>query len=213
MPLQLLTVIVLGLMCGREMNIAVFGHPTLNKQPLEVHIPVRATFAKLFGRVMPFWMAASTLLNLLLLSPFGRSNRFVWRTDAIALSIQLAAVGFWLIGPVPINHRIAGWALASLASDWHVHERRSGVYHWLGTSGLIVAFRVARPRPCRALAPLGGSAEPLLSMILFIREFAATFGPVSVIWGCSRLGSSGVPFAVAAYITAPYCGSPHLYRL
>ena len=77
MPLQLLTVIVLGLMCGSEMNIAVFGHPTLNKQPLEVHIPVRASFAKLFGRVMPFWMGASTLLNLLLLLPFGHSNRFV----------------------------------------------------------------------------------------------------------------------------------------
>jgi hypothetical protein len=67
MPLQLLTVIVLGLKCGSEMNIAVFGHPMLNKQPLEVHIPVRASFAKLFGRVMPFWMVASTLLNLLLL--------------------------------------------------------------------------------------------------------------------------------------------------
>jgi hypothetical protein len=111
MPLQLLTVIVLGLMCGSGMNIAVFGHPTLNKQPLEVHIPVRASFAKLFGRVMPFWMGASTLLNLLLLLPFGHSNRFVWRTDAIALTIQLAAVGFSLIGPVPINNRIARRAL------------------------------------------------------------------------------------------------------
>jgi hypothetical protein len=36
-------------MCGSEMNIAVFGHPTLNMQPFEVHIPVRVSFAKLFG--------------------------------------------------------------------------------------------------------------------------------------------------------------------
>jgi len=107
MALQLLTAIVLGLMCGSEMNIAVFGHPTLNKQPFEVRIAVRASFAKLFGRVMPFWMAASTLLNLLLLLPFGDTNRFFWHTDAIALTIQSAAVGFSLIGPVPINHRIA----------------------------------------------------------------------------------------------------------
>jgi glycerol uptake facilitator-like aquaporin len=35
-------------------------------------------------------------------------------------------------------------------------------------------------------------------------EFIATFGLVSVIWGCSRLRSNSVPFAVGAYITAAY---------
>lgn len=35
-------------------------------------------------------------------------------------------------------------------------------------------------------------------------EFVATFGLLAVIWGCARLRSSTVPFAVAAYITAAY---------
>ncbi len=35
-------------------------------------------------------------------------------------------------------------------------------------------------------------------------EFVATAGLLSVIWGCSRLRSSAVPFAVGAYITAAY---------
>ena len=35
-------------------------------------------------------------------------------------------------------------------------------------------------------------------------EFVATFGLLSVIWGCSRHRSSAVPFAVGAYITAAY---------
>ncbi len=35
-------------------------------------------------------------------------------------------------------------------------------------------------------------------------EFIATFGLLSVIWGCSRLRSSAVPFAVGAYITGAY---------
>src|SRR5215471_13241680 len=35
-------------------------------------------------------------------------------------------------------------------------------------------------------------------------EFVAAFGLMSVIWGCSRLRSSVVPFAVGAYITAAY---------
>jgi len=139
MPLQLLAVIVLGLMCGSEMNVALFGHPTLHKQPIEAHIPVRASFAKLFGRIMPFWMALSTLLNLLLLLPFEHSNRLVWRIDAIALTIQVAAVGFSLIGPVPINNRIARWAPDPHPSDWHAQEHRWDVYHWLRTLGLVVA--------------------------------------------------------------------------
>jgi glycerol uptake facilitator-like aquaporin len=35
-------------------------------------------------------------------------------------------------------------------------------------------------------------------------EFVATFGLLAVIWGCSRLRSDAVPFAVGAYITAAY---------
>ncbi len=39
---------------------------------------------------------------------------------------------------------------------------------------------------------------------LVLSEFVATFGLLSVIWGCSRLRSGSVPFAVAAYISAAY---------
>jgi glycerol uptake facilitator-like aquaporin len=35
-------------------------------------------------------------------------------------------------------------------------------------------------------------------------EFIATFGLLAVIWGCARLRSQAVPFAVGAYITAAY---------
>ena len=37
-----------------------------------------------------------------------------------------------------------------------------------------------------------------------LSEFVATFGLLSVIWGCSRRRSDAVPFAVAAYIAAAY---------
>lgn len=38
----------------------------------------------------------------------------------------------------------------------------------------------------------------------WLGEFVATFGLLSVIWGCSRLRSNAVPYAVAAYIMAAY---------
>ena len=55
-------------------------------------------------------------------------------------------------------------------------------------------------------------SEPLLMVSTHQRsgasqvfsEFVATFGLLSVIWGCSRRRPSTVPFAVAAYIVAAY---------
>jgi len=55
-------------------------------------------------------------------------------------------------------------------------------------------------------------SQPLFSASQHVRsggaqlfsEFIATFGLLSVIWGCVRLRSAAVPFAVGAYITAAY---------
>ena len=53
---------------------------------------------------------------------------------------------------------------------------------------------------------------PLIQMSTHVRagaaqafsEFIATFGLLSVIWGCSRRRADAVPFAVGLYITAAY---------
>jgi uncharacterized membrane protein len=140
MTLQLLSVLALGLMCGSELNVAAFAHPTLNRQPLEVHVRMRASLAALFGRVMPFWMAGSALLNLLLLLPFGHLNGAAWHFAVAAFTIQVLAVVFSLVGPVPINNRIAKWTPESVPEDWQTQEHRWDQYHWLRTCGLIVAF-------------------------------------------------------------------------
>jgi hypothetical protein len=140
MALQLFAIVVLGLMCGSELNVAAFGHPTLNRQTTDVHIPVRASFATLFGRVMPFWMATSTLLNLLLLFPFAHLGVLAGHLAQAAFAIQLFAVFFSLGGPVPINNRVKLWTPANLPPDWRAQERRWDLYHWVRTAGLIVAF-------------------------------------------------------------------------
>jgi uncharacterized membrane protein len=140
MTLQLLAVLALGLMCGSEFNVAAFAHPMLNRQPLEVHVRMRASLAALFGRVMPFWMAGSALLNLLLLLPLEHLNESAWRFAAVAFTIQVFAVVFSLVGPVPINNRIAKWTPESLPENWQAQEHRWDQYHWVRTCGLIVAF-------------------------------------------------------------------------
>ncbi len=55
-------------------------------------------------------------------------------------------------------------------------------------------------------------SQPVFSVSQHVRsggaqlfsEFIATFGLLSVIWGCVRLRSAAVPFAVGAYITSAY---------
>ncbi|HEX4582361.1 MAG TPA: DUF1772 domain-containing protein [Acidobacteriaceae bacterium] len=140
MVLQVLAVVVLGLMCGSELNIAAFVHPTLNRQSPDVHISLRASFATLLGRVMPFWMATSTLLNLLLLLPFEHLGSLARHLAAIAFAIQVFAILFSLVGPVPINNRIKLWTPTNLPSNWRAQEHRWDLYHWSRTCGLIVAF-------------------------------------------------------------------------
>ena len=140
MLLHLFAVLVLGLMCGSELNVAAFTHPMLHRESREVHIAVRSSLAALLGRAMPFWMSGSTVLNLLLLLPFERLGEPAWRLAAISFGIQVAAVVFSLVGPVPINNRIIKWTPESLPKDWEAQEHRWDLYHWIRTCGLIVAF-------------------------------------------------------------------------
>ncbi len=142
MKLQILAVVVFGLLCGSELSIAVFAHPALNRLAVEVHIPVRAALARLLGRVMPFWMTTSTLLNLLLLLPSQQLNQMAWRLAAISAGIQVLAIPFSLVGPVPIDNRIAKWTPETLPEDWQVQEQRWDTYHQLRTWGLILAFGI-----------------------------------------------------------------------
>jgi hypothetical protein len=99
MTLHVIALVVLGLMCGSELNVAAFAHPTLNRLPLEAHILLRSAWARLFGRVMPFWMAGSTALSLILLLPLARLVGSAWRLATIAFAIQVLAVVFSLVGP------------------------------------------------------------------------------------------------------------------
>ncbi len=131
-----------GLMCGSELHVAAFAHPLLNRQPVEVHIPVRSSLAALFGGVMPFWMAGSTLLNLLLLLPFEHLNGASWRLAATSFAIQAAAILFSLVAPVPINNRIAKWTPPTLPEDWRAQERLWDRYHWFRTCGLVAGFAI-----------------------------------------------------------------------
>lgn len=140
MTIHLFAVLALGLMCGSELNVAAFGHPAFNRQPLQVHIPMRSSFAVLFGRVMPFWMGGSASLNLIILLPFEHGSDPGWRLAAFAFAIQVLMILLSLVALVPINNRTARWTVSSLPQDWRSMERRWDAFHWFRTCMLVIAF-------------------------------------------------------------------------
>jgi glycerol uptake facilitator-like aquaporin len=67
-----------------------------------------------------------------------------------------------------------------------------------GITGTVIAHLMF------GLPPISFSQHPRSGGAQDFSEFVATFGLMCVIWGCSRLRSNAVPFAVATYITAAY---------
>jgi anthrone oxygenase-like protein len=61
---------------------------------------------------------------------------------AVAAAIQVVAILFSLVGPVPINKRMVIWMPEALPDDWKAQEHRWDLYHWIRTFGLVVAFAI-----------------------------------------------------------------------
>jgi hypothetical protein len=140
--------------------MATFARPALNRLPLDLHSLLRASLAALLGRVMPFWMATSAVLNLPLLLPFEPLTKSSWRLALMAFAIQVVAILCSLVAPVPINNRMANW---TPQSDWKAQEGCWEACHWFGTSILIGAFNPCRQSRCALIFVLNpllpGSSE------------------------------------------------------
>jgi len=122
--LFLILILSTGTLLGNEFSIGVFIHPSLSRADDERFLPAIQVFARLFGKIMPFWMAATFLLHLILLV-------LTWRWPALSTVLLLLATLLWLaiivfsvVGPVPINNRVKTWDLQNLTPDWRQQRRQ-----------------------------------------------------------------------------------------
>jgi glycerol uptake facilitator-like aquaporin len=126
---------------------------------------------------------------------------------AIALLANTVATGAALVALILAFGPISGAHLnpaVTLADAWQ------GGLAWREVPGYLAAQIAGAFLGVAAAHLMFG--EPLFSVARHVRsgdaqlfsEFVATFGLLSVIWGCARRRSSAVPFAVGAYITAAY---------
>jgi len=126
---------------------------------------------------------------------------------AIALLANTLATGAGLValiltlGPVSGAHFNPAVTLAD-ATQGGVPWRDVPVYLIAQVLGAFAGVAVAhlmfgKPVFFASTHDRSGSAQ-------LVSEFVATFGLLSVIWGCLRRRPDAVPFAVGAYITAAY---------
>ena len=126
---------------------------------------------------------------------------------AIALLANTIATGAALValiltfGPISGAHLNPAVTLAD-AMEHGIPWPEAGAYMLVqcagGVGGAIIAHLMF------GLRWYSFSSHARHGWPLVLSEFVATFGLLSVIWGCSRLGSRAVPFAVASYITSAY---------
>jgi anthrone oxygenase-like protein len=136
--LFLILILSTATLLGNEFSIGALIHPALSRSDHEQFLPTIQLFAKLFGKVMPFWMAATCLFHLVLLV-------LTWSWPAVSTVLLLTATLLWFViiifsifGPVPINNRVKTWDLSNLPPDWR--EQRQ---HWDLLNGIRVAMIAA----------------------------------------------------------------------
>ena len=126
---------------------------------------------------------------------------------AIALLANTVATGAGLValiltfGPISGAHFNPAVTLAD-ASQGGLPWRDVPAYlvaQVLGAFGgvAVAHFMFEKPLFFASLHERSGAAQ-------WVSELVATFGLLSVIWGCARRRPSAIPFAVGAYITAAY---------
>jgi glycerol uptake facilitator-like aquaporin len=126
---------------------------------------------------------------------------------AIALLANTLATGAMLVtliltfGPISGAHFNPAVTLA---------DASQGGLAWRDVPGYLVAqvagafAGVAAAHLMFGEAVFSASRHNRAGAAQLFSEFVATFGLLCVIWGCARLRSSAVPFAVGAYITGAY---------
>jgi glycerol uptake facilitator-like aquaporin len=126
---------------------------------------------------------------------------------AVALLANTLATGAMLVALILTLGPISGAHLnpaVTLADAWQggLPWREAPVYISAQIAG---AFGGVAAAHLMFGAPLFFASRHVRSgKAQLFSEFVATFGLLSIVWGCARLRPAAVPFAVAAYITSAY---------
>jgi glycerol uptake facilitator-like aquaporin/protein-tyrosine-phosphatase len=151
--------------------------------------------------------AGTAFLVIAVVGSGSMAERLSSGNVALALLANTVATGAALVAIILAFGRISGAHLnpaVTLADAIEEGIRWREVPTYLGAqfAGGLFGTAVANLMFGLSLFSISRHARSGNSQVF--SEFVATFGLLSVIWGCSRLRANTVPIAVGAYITAAY---------
>ena len=120
--------------------------------------------------------------------------------NAIATGVALVAI-ILAFGPISGAHLNPAVTLAD-ASQGGIEWRETPLYIAAQLAGAVAGVLTAHTM--FGLPLFSASTHVRTGSARLFGEFVATFGLLSVIWGCVRHREADVPFAVGAYITGAY---------
>lgn len=127
--LDLLTILCAGLMIGNELTVSLFINPVLWRLDEPSQMKALSLFARILGKVMPFWYGLCLLL-------FG-AEAYLRHHDP-SLDLLVAAIVIWvgvilftIASLLPINNRIAQLSTGSYYEGWQQeHKRWDRLHRW-----------------------------------------------------------------------------------
>lgn len=136
----LIIIVSTALLLGNEFSVAFFVHPSLQRANHQEFLPAIQVFARLFGKIMPFWMGATVLTHFVL-------AYFEWTLQSTATKYILAAAILWVVivifsilAPVPINNRVGNWHVSNLPNNWESERRLWDIYNIIRVFLILTAF-------------------------------------------------------------------------
>ncbi|HET8928420.1 MAG TPA: DUF1772 domain-containing protein [Microbacterium sp.] len=135
--LAIVTATVVGIMVGVEFAVAVFINPVLLRSPA-VSLEAGPQFARILGRVMPFWYLASLVLTIAVAVALWGAPASVWAVTAAILLAVSVIMSIALL--VPINNRAKTWTASDHPDDWHEQQQRWHALHYVRVAIIVAAF-------------------------------------------------------------------------
>ena len=129
-----------ALLVGNEFTVGVFINPAFGRLPEVPQALAARETARIYGKVMPFWMALNLILSVLLvILPSNRNSSEWWFFLSAAILFAFVIV-FSIVFPVPINKRIASWDANNLPDDWRDLRQRFDLLHAFRVLLLLTAL-------------------------------------------------------------------------
>ena len=138
---NLFTILCLSLLIGNELTVSLFINPIMQQLDPRPRTQALGLFARILGRVMPFWYALCLLLLIAETALYRHETVFPFLI--IASGLWAAVIVFTVTTLVPINNRIAALPPEASLSSWQKEHHRWDILHRWRVGLLTFAFGCA----------------------------------------------------------------------